>query len=216
MLIYKVINKINGKIYVGQTTKTLKNRWSGHIKASRNNSHLLLHKAIRKYGEDSFFIEELATANSMQELNALEKDYIRKFDSLNKGYNLTEGGDGMHGYSHSEETRKKIGLSNKGKTLSKTAKLNMSKAKTNQWKNKSYRKKQIQSAKERWKNEDQRIKQSIKRGGKKFKVYYDNKLIWVGTVQRQCARDLNLDCVAIGRCLNGKQKSHLGYTFIFA
>ncbi len=51
MTIYKIINKINGKIYIGQTVKTLDERLQSHYYGSRykQNSHLL--KSIKKYGE---------------------------------------------------------------------------------------------------------------------------------------------------------------------
>lgn len=60
--IYKIINQVNGKIYVGQTRKTIDQRMNEHITASFSNSekkdyNFLLHKAIRKYGSSNFTIE---------------------------------------------------------------------------------------------------------------------------------------------------------------
>ena len=51
--IYKIKNKINNKIYIGQS-KDINNRWKRHLYDARNGSSTLLHAAIRKYGIDNF------------------------------------------------------------------------------------------------------------------------------------------------------------------
>ena len=101
--IYKVINKINNKIYIGQTTRTLEERWYEHIKganykkfADYNNK---FHRAIRKYGEGGFIIEiqEEIKASDFKELKMLldkaEIKWIEFFKSKDMGYNSTYGGD---------------------------------------------------------------------------------------------------------------------------
>ena len=96
MLIYKITNKINNKIYIGLTTCSLKYRWSKHLTESRNqNNTKPLYKALRKYGEENFIIEELESTNDFQRLGELERDYIKKYNSQNPkiGYNLTAGGE---------------------------------------------------------------------------------------------------------------------------
>jgi group I intron endonuclease len=52
MIIYKITNKVNGKIYVGQTTRSLEERWYGHC--STANQHGILGKALIKYGKENF------------------------------------------------------------------------------------------------------------------------------------------------------------------
>ena len=96
MLIYKITNKINNKIYIGQTVGLLRVRWSNHKKLSKHSDlgkKHYIHKAIQKYGIENFTIEEIDGANSLSELNYLEKHYICKFNSLApNGYNLDRGG----------------------------------------------------------------------------------------------------------------------------
>ncbi len=109
MIIYKITNKINNKVYVGQTTRSLKERWNAHLKP---NSCRALYRAIEKYGKENFTVEEIDGANSLSELNYLEQHYIWINNSLApKGYNLLSGGKN---HTTSEETRKLISDSKKG------------------------------------------------------------------------------------------------------
>ena len=71
MLIYKITNKINGKVYIGQTIQCLKKRWSQH-KSDSKKSNMTIHKAMRKYGIENFTIEEIGGANNITELNYQE------------------------------------------------------------------------------------------------------------------------------------------------
>lgn len=93
MIIYKVTNKVNGKVYIGQTIRTLEQRKWQHLDAAKNGCKTHFYNAIRKYGEDSFVFEILDEASSVQELNELERYYIAKFDSIKNGYNMVDGGN---------------------------------------------------------------------------------------------------------------------------
>ena len=96
-------------MYVGQTTHTLEHRWNEHIKLSRSKPLYTLHKAIVKYGEESFSIEEVHLCESTEEMDFVEMFYISLLDTkVPAGYNLTDGGDGCKGHKHSEESRTKI------------------------------------------------------------------------------------------------------------
>ena len=69
MIIYKITNKINNKVYIGLTTNTLKYRWSRHISESKNvNDTKHLYKAIRKYGVENFVIEQIDETNDFEKL----------------------------------------------------------------------------------------------------------------------------------------------------
>ena len=121
MIIYKITNLINNKVYIGKTTKTIQWRFNKHLKDSYNNPNTTIHiqRAILKYGENNFKIEEIDKASSLEELNQKEKYWIAYYNSQNEGYNMTSGGDGGDTYaSLSEEemniVRKKIGSKNKG------------------------------------------------------------------------------------------------------
>lgn len=100
--IYCITNKVNGKLYIGQTITTVKNRWACHKhNAKSGRSDMALYHAMRKYGVDSFKIElvEKFFSNTKESLvstlNKKEIYYIDKFKSLynENGYNVTKGGD---------------------------------------------------------------------------------------------------------------------------
>jgi group I intron endonuclease len=88
-IIYKVINKINGKVYIGQTTVGLKNRRDKHIRDSNRGSNLIFHRALRKYGFDNFDWCVLEETGDINLLDSLEFDYINIYSSISDGYNMT-------------------------------------------------------------------------------------------------------------------------------
>lgn len=93
--IYKIVNDINDKIYIGQTQKSLQERFRLHVYDSnkKNADNFPIHKAIRKYGMDKFHIIEVEKC-SVAVLNEREQYWIAYYDSYNKGYNATLGGEG--------------------------------------------------------------------------------------------------------------------------
>lgn len=106
----------NNKIYIGQTSETLKERLRNHCRESfQRESHLPKARAIRKYLE--FKVEVLYQG---EDLNEKEIEFIKLYDSQNKevGYNLTAGG-GSLSIPCSEEKKMKISKANKGKNLGK-------------------------------------------------------------------------------------------------
>ncbi len=109
--IYKITNKTDGKIYVGQTIQTLEERWSHHRSMKGNCRYLK--SAFKKYGIDNFIFEMICNCSD-EELDKLEIQYMAEFNSMvPNGYNLREGGNGGR---HHEETKKKISESLKGRT----------------------------------------------------------------------------------------------------
>lgn len=100
--IYLITNLINNKKYVGQTVMTLKQRWNKHLSNSRTLNPTGIAGAIKKYGEQNFSMELLATCK-IEDLNELEKYYIRKYNTFNNGYNLTLGGEGGKTLNLNEE-----------------------------------------------------------------------------------------------------------------
>lgn len=132
--IYKITHTSSGRIYIGQTCdkKGIKNRWSGHISASnRKSDQTYFHRAIRKYGKDSFTICMIEEC-SKDLLNEREIFYISRFKSNQKeyGFNMSSGGDGGQN-TMSDEVRMKISLANKGKKrkpLTEETKLKISQA----------------------------------------------------------------------------------------
>jgi superfamily II DNA or RNA helicase len=107
----------NGGIYVGQTIQGENVRFKEHLRDTRQGSNLPVHNALRKYysenpEENKVNLQIIAYANSFEELNELEIKYISEYNSYKgnnqkRGYNLTIGGEGVRGYSWTEEQREK-------------------------------------------------------------------------------------------------------------
>lgn len=95
MVIYKVTNLINGKLYIGQS-RDVKERWRGHRKCKKS----ILGRAIQKYGKESFKFEIIDKAFSFEDLNYKEVFYIKFYKSLAPyGYNLESGGSTQKEFS---------------------------------------------------------------------------------------------------------------------
>lgn len=109
MIIYRAINRVNGKSYIGQTIRSLDDRIKSHIKSSKKPKYQF-HKAIAKYGIDKFDWEILCECSSMNELNDKECQYIIEYDTFKSGYNANLGGKNS---KHSIETINKISKSNR-------------------------------------------------------------------------------------------------------
>jgi group I intron endonuclease len=95
MIIYKVTNLLNSKIYIGLTIQKLETRKHQHELHSQKKPLMVLHYAIRKYGKENFKWEIIKECISNQELNSSEKELIKFFQSEKKdiGYNRTSGGE---------------------------------------------------------------------------------------------------------------------------
>jgi group I intron endonuclease len=82
---------LNGKQYVGQTSRTLEQRWREHC--SSNSQCTYLHNAIVKYGKENFKVEQIDIALDQEELDYKENQYIKSYNTLApNGYNLDTGG----------------------------------------------------------------------------------------------------------------------------
>jgi group I intron endonuclease len=115
--VYKITNKLNGKSYVGITTKSIHERFQAHLDRSVK-SRSAIQKAIKKYGKENFIIEELDSALNKTELYEKEVYWIAKLDTFNcYGYNLTIGGGGIT--EMSQEIRDKISKTKSGKSIPK-------------------------------------------------------------------------------------------------
>ena len=96
--IYKVTNKINGKVYIGQSVD-IGRKWRTHMNAKDD---IYFHKAIQKYGVENFEWEVIEQCKK-KDLDEREIYWIEYYDSFNKGYNCTKGGDGVHSGVHAGE-----------------------------------------------------------------------------------------------------------------
>lgn len=166
--IYLITNNINNKQYIGQHR-------TNHINDGYMGSGVALHRAYKKYGLENFTKEILfytvskSVDNLLCILNALEKFYIRKYNTFKDGYNMTEGGDGKIGCIpwnkglHGKQTPWNKGIqlnysSFKGKHHSDSARQKMSEAK----KGKPTWDKGLKLPKYKWITEDGSIKEMDK------------------------------------------------------
>lgn len=109
-IIYLLKNKINNKIYVGQTWQTLSKRWSGGYEGCHK-----LNRAIKLYGKENFYYEVLTFTHTKEIANYYEKFFIEKYDSIKTGYNIRFGGSDRGAYQHTNETKQKLSKSHTGK-----------------------------------------------------------------------------------------------------
>jgi len=115
-IIYVATNRVNGKQYVGQTRRTLKQRIKDHLRERRSFMRVF-HRALVKYGVDSFDFEERLVSDDM--LDQEERRLILELNTkVPNGYNLTDGGGGSKGYKHTDETKKKCSIASKGRIFS--------------------------------------------------------------------------------------------------
>jgi len=133
--IYKITNLKSGKMYIGQTSQTIEERWAVHLAwAKKRRSYLA--NAMIKCGISNFVIEPVVSVMNKEALDELEKELILSFGTIApKGYNIFLGGSKgkisssfgrrrnaarQTGRTHSEETKRKMSLAAKGKKKSRS------------------------------------------------------------------------------------------------
>jgi group I intron endonuclease len=213
-IIYKITNKINNKVYIGQTIQGMEKRWKNHLyyalKLKKDNK---LARAIRKYGENAFLLCILEETN---ELDDREIYYISLYKSNTRGYNTKIGGSGG---PHTDDTKNKISKANKKRIWTQEMKENMSKA-IKQWHSKrgfvpksDEFKRKISIA-----NTGRKISKKTK---EKFQHYNQSKSKIVICITnnteyesiKSACRALKLNHGHLGSHLKGKHKSVKGFVF---
>ncbi len=97
--VYIIRNKVNGKGYIGITTKDINERLDEHLNDAVSGSWYALHSAIRKHHPQNFEIEILEVATGLFEAQELETKYIVSLDTYasgpmpRNGYNMSYGGE---------------------------------------------------------------------------------------------------------------------------
>lgn len=112
-IIYCARNKLNGKVYVGQTVESLGERRRKHKKGAKDS---YFGRALRKYGLEGFNWKVLCEVKALtrqlvkEYLNIVEQMFIEQHDSMNrvKGYNSTIGGAGSIGFKHKKISKMRI------------------------------------------------------------------------------------------------------------
>ena len=99
-------------IYIGKTARSLEIRLQEHLR----HAETYFERAVKKYGIDAFEVSVVEECNNEKELNEREIYWIEKFNcKYPNGYNLTDGGEGCTGFIHSAETRAKISETHRGR-----------------------------------------------------------------------------------------------------
>lgn len=121
--IYKIINNINGKYYIGKSVSP-KSRWNDHLSIARtgkpkDGSFNVIHAAIKKYNSDNFSFIILSEHISEEDAFIEEKRLIKLAKEVgDEIYNITDGGEGVSGYRHTEESKKLMSEQRKGRKQS--------------------------------------------------------------------------------------------------
>lgn len=126
--VYIIKCLVNDKVYVGQTLN-LKHRINSHRCDLRKGRGLQkLQADWNLYGEDNFVFKEIIQCETKRQSNELEKLYIKRFDSINNGYNTNPGGigqgnfnylNGMCGKHHTKQSKELMSKNRKGLTAGK-------------------------------------------------------------------------------------------------
>ena len=228
--VYIHTNKINGKMYVGQTCQKPEKRWSSGY-GYRNCSYF--YKAIKKYGWDSFEHNIVASNLTLEEANNLESILIEKLDTRNpdKGYNLRSGGQNgllaeetkakikkavsgenapMLGKHHTKETKEKIRKARQGKYCGENNP-NYGKHHSDE-----SRKKMSESAKKRctdeWRlrcSERQKTKTGKDNPHSKPIICLDTQIIY--EAKSIASKDTGINAGHIGECCRDERKSAGGF-----
>lgn len=109
MIIYKITNLINNKVYIGQTINSLEQRLSRHKQdalSGRLDTHFA--RAIRKYGIDNFIAEVIDTAQSQEELTQKEYYWIGYYHACEQGYNETNNMFKCGGNTYANKDKKEM------------------------------------------------------------------------------------------------------------
>ena len=113
--IYKITNKINNKVYIGKTIRSLDIRFKEHLRDS-DIKDSKLYRAIRKYGPIHFHIQTIEETDNPLER---EKYWIEYYQSFKKGYNATIGGDGKPYIDHQLVISEYLKLKNQNQVAKK-------------------------------------------------------------------------------------------------
>lgn len=202
--VYLHINKINGKVYVGQTRKKPTARWQNGT-GYKTQTHFWA--AICKYGWDNFEHKILVSELTQENADAIEKWLIKQLDTMNpdKGYNKESGGNGKRFVS--EETKRKISVSHLG-------------AKNPMYgKHMSEENKQLHSI--RWRGSQNTIIGKIGKDAHHITPVYKrdketNEIICKYDTIQQAADDTGAFHSNIVRCCLGQRKSAAGFGWSYA
>ena len=228
--VYAHINKTNGKIYIGQTCKKPKERWSNGI-GYKYQSHFWA--SIQKYGWDGFEHEIIASNLTKEEADNFERLLIEKLNTINPdfGYNMTLGGEGRAGCFPSDETREKLSEKARERFENQEARDRQRENTRRQWKNPEIRNKMIEALSGenhplygKHLSDETRQKMSAVRQGvnnaRARSVYQidknSNEIIKKWSYITQAGETFGTSISNIISCCKGKRKTACGFKWAYA
>lgn len=109
-IIYRADCTVSNRSYFGLTKCGVTRRWKQHLQRARHGiSHIVLHRAIRLHGAESFRVYSVYEAVDLREAIAVERGMIAAYGTLvPDGYNLTTGGEAGPGGRFSQEVRDRM------------------------------------------------------------------------------------------------------------
>ena len=214
--VYKITNKVDNMIYIGQSWN-IEKRWKIHKSHSHNER---LKRSIKKYGIENFTFEMLFTINPESdtkkniqiEIDKKEKEYILLYNSINEGYNLREGGSEKWPLPqwqkeklnrnkpkhHSEETKRKMSEAHKGKVISEEQKKMISAVHKGKIVTEETRKKMSESSKNKIVSEETRKKISKAMKNRVLTKEWKNKISKSNAKKDHSWRNHSVLCIETG------------------
>lgn len=200
-IVYCHINLTNGKRYVGWTSKSISQRWREHV-----GSKSTFGRAIRKHGQRVWVHITLDQCASKDDAKLKEIQWIERFGSFRRGYNMTTGGDGAPNYAYTEAV--KILMRSHGKPLSQATRQRLSEMNRGS-RHPMWGRHHTNAARDR-------ISKNNPRRRPVEQLSIDGQVIAVFSSITEAARaTAHPDYTKIGLCCRGKRKSTRGFRWRF-
>lgn len=213
-IVYQHKNKINGKIYIGITSRVPEKRWGRN--GSNYKTSPYFYNAIQKYGWDNFEHNILYTNLTKEQACQKEQELIQYFHSMDRkfGYNSTSGGEI---FIMNSETKNKISNKLKGNTnglghpCSEEKKQKISKAQKGRKLTEEHKQKLSEAAKQRHTPCSEQKRKTLSQNYPNKKPIYCLELNTVFESVQECSRQLNIPATNISKLCNGRGKTLKGY-----
>lgn len=191
----------NGKVYIGITSQSAKERWRNNGLGYKKNKHFF--NAILKYGWDNIkheiIFDKLAKEKACKkeiELIAFYKSNQREY-----GYNSAIGGEINKGFNRTSETKEKLRLANLGKPMSEEIKRKISAANKGKSKPAGFG--------ERIKEIEQSKAENI------LQVDFSGNIVFVYPSIQEASRKTSVPATKICAVCKGKRKYAKGYIWLY-
>ena len=213
-IVYQHKNKINGKIYIGITSRKPEERWGSNGCNYKTSPHF--YSAIQKYGWDNFEHNILFTNLTKEQACLKEQELIKEFNSMNReyGYNSTSGGEI---FTMNEETKQKISQSmmgNKnglGHVCTEEKKQKISEAQKGRKFTEEHKQKLSDAAKNRHVPCSEEKKKTLSQNYPHKKQVYCEELDMIYESVQECSKQLGIPATNISKLCNGRGKTLKGY-----